>query len=151
MNAIEILKKDHETARQMFAQIEQAGPERRGQLWAALKPELAVHEQVEETVLYGPIAQEVGAKDEDLRDWNGHHQEEVEEQDTLIEEIGALDPSDAAWLEKIQELRQTLEYHIEEEEDDIWPRIQRAWDASKLDQAGQQMATLKREKKQRAA
>ena len=150
MNAIQLLKKDHETARQMFGQIEQAGPERRGQLWETLKPELTVHEEIEATALYGPIAQE-RASDEQLVDWNEHHGEEVEELEALIEEIGALDPAEAAWLEKIRELRQTLEHHIEEEEGDIWPAIERAWDGAKLDLAGQQMETLKRQMLRRAA
>jgi iron-sulfur cluster repair protein YtfE (RIC family) len=150
MNAIQLLKKDHETARQMFAQIEQAGAERRGQLWETLKPELTVHEELEATVLYGPIAQE-RSSDEELVDWNEHHEEEVEELEALIEEIGALDPAEAPWLEKIRELRQTLEHHIEEEEGDIWPSIERAWGDGKLDQAGQQVEALKRQMLRRAA
>jgi iron-sulfur cluster repair protein YtfE (RIC family) len=150
MNAIQILKKDHETAKQMFAQIEQASADRRGQLWETLKPELTVHEQLEATALYGPIAQEK-ADDEELTDWNEHHQEEVEELEALIEEIGALDPAQPTWLERVRELRQTLEHHIEEEEGDIWPRIEQLWGGPKLDQAGQQMEALKRQMVRRAA
>ena len=150
MNAIQLLKKDHETAKQMFAQIEQADAERRGQLWETLKPELTVHEELEATALYGPLAQERSG-DEELVDWNEHHEEEVEELEAMIEEIGTLDPAEGAWLEKVRELRQTLEHHIEEEEGDIWPRIERAWDGAKLEQAGQQMETLKRQMLRRAA
>jgi hypothetical protein len=150
MNAIQLLKKDHATAKQMFAQIEQAGAERRGQLWETLKPELTVHEEVEATALYGPLAQ-ARPSDEELVDWNEHHEEEVEALEALIEEIGALDPADAAWLEKVRELRQTLEHHIEEEESDIWPSIEQAWDGAKLDQAGQQVETLKRQMLRRVA
>ena len=144
------MKKDHETAKQMFAQIEQAAAERRVKLWETLKPELTVHEEVEATTLYGPIAQE-RSSDEDLVDWNEHHEEEVEELEGMIEAIGALDPTEPAWLEKVRELRQTLEHHIEEEEGDIWPLIEQAWEGPKLDQAGQQAETLKRQMLRRAA
>jgi len=54
-------------------------------------------------------------------------------------------------MELINELKETLEHHIQEEEGNIWPRIEQAWDRSKLEHAGQQMETLKRQKMSRAA
>jgi hemerythrin superfamily protein len=54
-------------------------------------------------------------------------------------------------MERVEELQETLEHHIQEEEGDIWPRVQKAWDQSKLEKAGQQMEALKREKQSRAA
>jgi hypothetical protein len=69
----------------------------------------------------------------------------------MIQEIDELEPSNSQWLEKVKELQQTLEHHIEEEEGDIWPRIQKVWDRAKLAQAGDQMATMKPQKMQQAA
>jgi hypothetical protein len=151
MNAIQLLKHDHEKARQMFGQIQAAPAAERGRLWKTLEPELKLHEQIEESALYGPVARELGSSDEALADWQEHHQEEVGELEDLIQEIDELDPSGEDWLAKVQEAQQALEHHIREEEDDAWPRIQQAWDASKLEQAGQLMETLKREKMPRAA
>jgi len=54
-------------------------------------------------------------------------------------------------MEKIEELQETVEHHVQEEEGYIWPRIQQAWDQSKLEHAGEQMETLKRQKIPRAA
>jgi iron-sulfur cluster repair protein YtfE (RIC family) len=151
MNAIQLLKNEHETAKRMFGQIQAARPEQRGELWAKLKPELKVHEQMEEEALYGPVAREVGSRDQTLKDWQEHHQEEVTELEGLIEDIGEFDPTTDQWMERVEELQETLEHHIQEEEGDIWPRIQKAWDQSKLEKAGQQMEALKREKQSRAA
>jgi hemerythrin superfamily protein len=151
MNAIQLLKNEHETAKNMFAQIKAAGPEQRAQLWAKLEPELKVHEQMEETALYGPVARQVGSQDETLADWQDHHHEEVTEAEALIGEIREIDPTTGQWMGRVDALRQTLEHHIEEEEDDIWPRIERLWDQAKLEQAGQQMERLKRERMPRAA
>jgi hypothetical protein len=150
MDAIQLLKQEHETAKKMFAQIREARGEQRGQLWTKLKPELKVHETMEETALYRPIAQEARA-DEQLKDWQEHHHEEVAELESLIQEISESDPTDEEWMEKIEELEETLEHHIEEEEGDIWPRIQEVWDRSKLEQAGQQMEGIKRQHTGRAA
>ena len=151
MDAIQMLKQEHEQAKKMFAEIERANGDARGQLWKKLEPELKIHEQLEEAGLYGPVAREVGSKDAELLEWEEQHREEVGEAESMIQEIGELEPSDPAWLEKVQELRQMLEHHIEEEEGDVWPRIQEVWDHTKLAEVGEQMATMKRQKMQQAA
>jgi hemerythrin-like domain-containing protein len=151
MNAIQFLKTEHEKAKQGFADIQAADAAGRAALWAKLEPELKLHEQMEETALYGPVAQDVGAKDETLKDWPEHHHAEVGEAEMLIQEIDGLDATSDEWLEKVEELQEALEDHIEEEESDIWPRIQQAWDESKLDHAGQQMDAMKSRKAARAA
>ncbi len=53
--------------------------------------------------------------------------------------------------QQLDAIRLTLEHHIQEEEGDIWPRIEHVWDAAKLEHAGQQMENLKREKLPHAA
>ena len=151
MNALELLKNQHETAKRGVGDIEAASPDQRAQLWARLAPELKVHEEMEETALYGPVAQEAGPRDPTLKEWQEHHHEEVTEATALIEEITGVDPTTEEWMELINELKETLEHHIQEEEGNIWPRIEQAWDRSKLEHAGQQMETLKRQKMSRAA
>src|SRR5438045_1285822 len=146
MNAIQLLKKDHETAEGMFGQIRAASAQQRWALWTKLEPELKVHEQIEESGLYGPVAQEVGSKDEKLKEWQQHHHGEVGELESMIKEIGGLDAASEAWMKKVEKLQEMLEHHIQEEEGDIWPRIEKAWDRSRLEQAGQQMETLKHQK-----
>lgn len=151
MNAIQLLKNEHEKAKRAFGEIQAASADQRAQLWARLEPELKVHEEMEETALYGPVAQEVGSRNQKLREWQEHHRAEVLEAEALIQEIGGLDPTTDEWIEKVEELQETLEHHIEEEEGDIWPLIEQAWDQSKLEHAGRQMETLKQQKVSRAA
>jgi hemerythrin superfamily protein len=151
MNAIQLLKGEHEKAKRTFEEIQAASADQRAPLWAKLEPELKVHEEMEEAALYGPVAQEVGSRDETLKEWQEHHHEEITEAEALIKEIGRLDAAADPWMEKVEELQEMLEHHILEEEGDIWPRIQHVWDQSKLEHAGQQMETLKRQRMPRAA
>jgi len=151
MNAIQFLKNEHEKAKLAFQDIEGASADQRAELWAQLEPELKVHEEMEEVALYRPVAEAVGDRDQTLKEWKEHHHEEVTDAEELIDEIGEIDPTRDEWIDKIKELKETLEHHIQEEERNIWPRIERAWDRSELDRAGQQMETLKREKISRAA
>jgi hypothetical protein len=151
MNAIQFLKSEHEKAKRAFGDIQGASTDQRAGLWAKLEPELKTHEEIEEVALYGPVAQEIGAKDQTLKEWQEHHHEEVAEAEALIEEIDGLDPIADEWMDKVEGLKETLEHHIQEEEGNIWPRIERAWDRSKLEHAGQQMEMLKQQKTSRAA
>src|ERR671937_756781 len=131
MDAIQLLKQEHEKAKQVFGQILEGSGEERGQLWKKLKPELKVHEQMEETALYGPVARDAGSENQDLKQWEAQHQQEVGELESLIKEIDELDPTEEEWIEKIQDLHETLEHHIDEEEGNIWPQIRQAWNQSK--------------------
>jgi hemerythrin-like domain-containing protein len=151
MDAIQLLKQEHEKAKRALEEILQASGDQRGPLWDKLRPELKVHEQIEEAALYGPVARDAGSSNEELKEWEQQHHEEVSELESLIQEINSLDPAGDEWMDKIEEVQETLEHHIDEEEGTIWPQIQQAWDRSKLEQAGKQMETMKQQKMQQAA
>jgi len=133
----------HVEAKDAFGKIESAGPDQRGGLWAKLQPELELHERIEETFVYDPVAAEAGPSDTVLRSWETEHEQQVQEADAVMAQIGRLDPRDDAWLAQVTTLKNTLAQHIEHEERDIWPRIREAWGRDKLDQAGQQIAASK--------
>jgi hemerythrin-like domain-containing protein len=141
MQAIQLLKQEHGKAKAAFQEIESAQAGQRGALWNKLRPELELHEKMEETHLYGPAAREAGA-DRMLVDWQETHHKEVQEAETLIKEIGRLSPSDDKWLATVKKLHNALEQHIRKEEQDIWPRIERMWDTRKLEDAGRQMEAM---------
>src|SRR5262249_33198435 len=135
MNAILVLKGQHEKAKRGFQEIADAEPRERGVLWARLSPELKLHEEMEEEHLYGPVARDAAA-DARLASWPGQHRHEVKEAEELIEQIGQRSPESREWLSLFQRLKSALEAHIHEEEHDIWPRIEQLWDAKKLERAG---------------
>jgi hemerythrin-like domain-containing protein len=89
------------------------------------------------------------ARSENLRE---HHREEVGEAEALIQEMGKLEPTtEDEWMDKVEELQDALVHHIEEEEGNIWPRIERAWDHAKLEAAGQEMRRRSRRLRRCAA
>jgi len=144
VNAIRFLKQQHEQARQGFQRIEQASPEQRGELWQHLSPELKLHERMEEEYVYGPVAAEAKA-DDTLADWPDEHHEQVEEAEQLIVRIDQAPAGDPQWLQQVQKLWSALQEHIQQEEQEIWPRIESTWDAARLEQAGARMEAMKRE------
>ena len=150
MDAIGFLKKEHQTAKAALARVLQASPQERGRLWKELKPELEVHEQMEEACVYGPVSQLAGSKDQTLAQWNQHHHDEVSKVERLMREIDTLKPEDESWRGKVAEVQSKLQHHIMEEEQQIFPRIATVWDANRLEQATSQMKEMKSRKLQHA-
>jgi len=111
-----------------------------------LQPELETHEQIEDGYLYKPLSRDAGKTDSKLADWRKKHQNEVDKVEGLIKEMKELDPEDASWLTKLKAVHASLESHIREEEQDIFPRISKVWNETKLKQAGTEMKEMKAKK-----
>lgn len=134
MDALDVLREMHSDAKSTFQRIEEANPDQRGPLWAKLRPELLAHEQIEKQFVYEPLAEDAAGRDPALARWDERHQDKVRLTESLMEEAGRLEPREEQWLSKLRELRGTLEQHIQEEETEIWPRIQQFWGQDKLDE-----------------
>ena len=142
MDVIEMLREMHVEAKSAFQKLEQASPNERGGLWGKLRPELVLHEQMEERFVYDPVTKDAGS-DPVLSGWHEQHHQQVGEAEHMIEQIGQQDPKSDQFLHMVTQLRTTLEQHIQREEGDIWPRIRQVWGADKLDRAGQQVQQAK--------
>jgi hemerythrin-like domain-containing protein len=146
MDAIQFLKQEHEKAKAAFGKVLKAAPKTRGQLWTALQPELEVHEQIEDEALYEPLARDASKTDSKLAGWQKKHQGEVDEVEGLIKEMETLKSEHASWLTKLKAVHASLESHIREEEQDIFPRITKVWDDKKLKQVGADLKEMKAKK-----
>src|SRR5688572_14092514 len=119
MDAVQFLLREHEIAKAKFAEIEQTPPPLRAELWQRLQPELKVHEHVEDTYLYGPLAQDPKAAGTKLATFQEHQDQDVAEVEALMREADALDPSGEAWFAKVLAIRDALAAHIATEETEI--------------------------------
>ena len=151
MNAIQLLKQEHQKAKAAFDKVLRASPTQRGGLWQELAPELKLHEEIEDTCVYEPIARDDASKDKELAQWRQQHQAEVEKVGGLLETIRQLRPEEAAWLGKVKEVHASLERHIQEEEGTIFPMISKVWNESRLERAGAEMAEMKSKRMGRVA
>ncbi|HXJ77073.1 MAG TPA: hemerythrin domain-containing protein [Candidatus Methylomirabilis sp.] len=143
VDAIQFLKEEHQKAKAAFSKLLAAAPDRRGALWDALHPELQHHEEIEDTCLYGPLADE-RPLDPTLSEWvSDRHEEEVGDVESLIEKTEHLDPHGEHWLSIIRQIHTSLENHIRQEEGEIFPRITKVWDGARLTKAAEEMTGLK--------
>jgi hemerythrin superfamily protein len=141
-DAIALLKQDHRTVEELFAQFEKASGEGRKQKLAEeICLELSVHAQIEEEIFY-PACE--GKVDEDLL------KESYVEHDAaklLIAEISAGNGSSDEFFDaKVKVLKEEIEHHVEEEEkrmEGVFAQARKA--GLDMDAIGEQLAVRKQE------
>jgi Hemerythrin HHE cation binding domain len=112
MDAIALLKKDHRTVEELFADFEKAsGDGRKQKIAEKICLELSVHAQIEEEIFYPACEGKI--EDQDLL------KEAYVEHDgakVLIAEILGGGPDDEFYDAKVKVLQEEIEHHVEEEE-----------------------------------
>ena len=110
----EALRASHETQRSLCLSLVRTGPsnpERRREVFCALRLELAAHAAAEERYLYVPMVMLDAGLDSARHALSEHH-----EIDELVEDLEKLDPAGEAWGAKAGELSHEVRHHLKEEE-----------------------------------
>ncbi len=144
MDALEVLKSDHDKVRSLFiefrAAVEDDDTAKMSQLTDRIFQELETHTAIEERVFY-PAVKKAGGSE--LADATDESNEEHHVVDVLIAEVRELDPSDDAFTAKMTVLIENVEHHAAEEEKEMFPQVRNLFSQDKLDELG---AALEREK-----
>ena len=140
-DAIALLKDDHRTVEDLFAQFEKAtGDGRKQSIAEQICLELSVHATIEEEIFY-PACE--GKIEEDLL------KEAYVEHDgakVLIAEIEAGGPDDEFYDAKVKVFQEQIEHHVEEEEKRMEGMFAQARKAGlDMDALGEQLAARKAE------
>ncbi|WP_426143245.1 hemerythrin domain-containing protein [Pseudomonas sp. DWP3-1-2] len=153
MNAIDLLEQDHVRVKDILTQLSESTDraiKKRTDLLAKLEMELTIHTQLEEEILY-PAFKEAGGKEQDVMYYEA--KEEHRTVDSLVlPDLKVTDPGTPEFAGRVKVVKELLEHHIEEEEDEMFPQCKELLGKERLEELGVQMETLKAElKKQLAA
>jgi hemerythrin superfamily protein len=141
MNGIELLKQDHRKVDQLFKQAEATEDEgKKQELFEQIKYELEVHTHIEETVLYPALE-----KREELKDLTLEAVEEHRQVKTLLREISNLVEGSEKFDAKLKVMSENVEHHVEEEEEEMFPKMQQLFSESQIEKLGQELAAAKQE------
>ena len=141
MDAISLLKADHDLVKSLLADLESTTPrgvKRRTELFARIKQELTVHEVIEEEIFYPELKAHPKAKDIVLEGYEEHHVV-----DLLLGELAALPVDDETWGAKAIVMKENVEHHIEEEEGEMFKQARAVFDKAELADLGERMAARK--------
>jgi hemerythrin superfamily protein len=140
INALALLKDDHEGVSKMFEEYEAADESDKQQIAMDICTALSVHAQIEEEIFY-PAAREVLEEDD---------AELVNEADVehgavkqLVAQLQNLDGSDDHFEAMVRVLGEYVRHHVQEEENELFPKVE----GSELDleQLGRRLASRQAE------
>ena len=143
MDAITLLKDDHQTVEQLFKRFEKAGDEahvQKRQIVDRIIEELSVHAAIEEQLFY-PVARATvnGTEDIALKSLEEHHIVKW-----LLSELTDMDPAHERFDAKVTVLIENVRHHVEEEENDFFPKVRKQLGRNELDDLGQALADAKK-------
>jgi hemerythrin superfamily protein len=126
------LLRDHEGVKQMFAQMDQGGPEQARKMFWDLTKELIRHEVAEEEIVYPEVRKAVPNGDR-LANARIKEQSAAEELLAEIEKTGTDDPKFGVRLQKLQK---AVLVHAEKEETLIFGPLQQRVERDRLIELG---------------
>jgi hemerythrin superfamily protein len=134
MNAIDMLKAQHRQVERLFDDIKKAAGEEKQRLFYELADTLAIHTTIEERHFYPAVRR---SQTEDLVDES--YEEHLEAKRTLAELLDT-NIDDRSFSELLSTLEEQITNHVGEEEDELFPAVDKLIRADQLEAIGDQMS-----------
>jgi len=152
MDALTLLKEDHQKVKKIMGELEKTterGVKTREELFNKLVGELMVHEKIEEQIFYPRVRD--AAKTKEVKDIVAESFEEHHFVNVVIGEIKDTTFDAEEWAAKFSVMKENIEHHaFEEEEGEMFPKVQKLFDKDELEQMGAEMEELKTRLKEEA-
>jgi hypothetical protein len=142
MDILKLIEKDHKETAKGLAELEETEENdaaARKKIWIPLEEDLLAHMKAEEEILYPPLKEEI--EDKIL--------EAIEEHQLLRMASSVLDETpanDKTWLPKLKVIKENIEHHVEEEEDEIFEAARKKLSKEKLEELGKRFEEAKGKK-----
>ncbi len=137
-DAIVLLKNDHKEIRKTFNAFKKAGEaahKEKGRLVKQMIELLTVHTYLENEVMYPRVRELLPEVEDDvLESYEEHHVADV-----LVVELSMMKPTDERFTAKTTVLIENVEHHIEEEEQEWFPKVRAGLSRKTLQELGAEM------------
>ena len=147
MNAIELLKADHEKVRGLLSQLADStkrAEKTRTQLLEQIRLELDVHTQIEEEIFYPAFKDAVGESDDEATVFEALEEHRAAGE-LVLPDLLATDVTSDRFSGRAKVLKELVEHHAKEEEKEMFKTAREVLSREQLDQLGEQMAARKKE------
>jgi hemerythrin superfamily protein len=136
-DAIVMLKADHKEIRSLFREFQKSSttPARKEKLVEQMIELLTVHTYIENEVMYPRVRALLPELEDDvLESYEEHHVADV-----LVMELSGMKASDERFTAKATVLIENVTHHIDEEEQDWFPKVRQGLGRKALQEIGQEM------------
>ncbi|KIR61757.1 hemerythrin domain-containing protein [Micromonospora haikouensis] len=141
-DAIVVLKEDHKEMRRLFRAFQDAQDglaSQRQKLVGQILEALTVHTCLENEVMYPEVRKLLPDLEDDiLESYEEHHVA-----DLLCAELATMDADDDHFNAKTTVLIENVEHHVEEEEQEWFPKVREALGRKQLQEIGERMLALR--------
>jgi len=147
MDAIQLLKKDHDAVRGLLDELETTTPrglKKRTELISRIARELKAHTTIEEEIFY-PAFKAAGTKGDDAKMFFEAKEEHRAAGDLVLPDLLCTDPGSEKFSGRAKVLKEMIEHHASEEETDMFPRAKKLLSKEELLALGDQMSARKEE------
>lgn len=131
MDLYQLLRQDHLKAKRLFerlGEVAEAATNTRDRLFQELKQELERHAELEEKHFYPALE-----RHDEAKELVGEALEEHDEIGQLIDALDQTEQEGGDWAMRFAELQEEVEFHVEEEETELFPQAQELLDASEAE------------------
>ena len=147
MDAITLLREDHKLLRKLskeLAESTERAVETRKKLLKRLEAELAAHTTIEEELFY-PAILDASDDVEDVRMVAEGIEEHRAADAKVIPDLHKTDPSTIEYTGQLKVLKDYLFHHLEEEEEEMFPKVRELIGRAELQELGEKMLARKKE------
>jgi hemerythrin superfamily protein len=147
VDAITLLREDHKLLRKLskeLAESTERAIETRKKLLARLEAELTAHTTIEEELFY-PAILEASDDVEDARMVAEGIEEHRACDAKVIPDLHKTDPSTIEFTGQLKVLKDYLFHHIEEEEEEMFPKVRELIGRTELQELGEKMLARKKQ------
>jgi hemerythrin superfamily protein len=141
-DAIVLLKADHKEVKKLFREFQSAGDnaeKKKGDLVTKIIELLTVHTYIENEVMYPEVRRLLPDLEDDvLESYEEHHVADV-----LCMELFGMNPDDERFDAKTTVLIESVTHHIEEEEQEWFPKVRAGLGRKQLADLGERLLTAK--------
>lgn len=145
MDALTLLKKDHQEVRELFREVEALGErafEARRKLFVQIATALKTHARIEEEIFYPAFKERTKSLSEERKEVL----EAIEEHaivKRLVAELEGLDAKEETFAPKLQVLMENVEHHAKEEETEMFPMAREIFERDELQELGAELQAAK--------
>jgi hemerythrin-like domain-containing protein len=142
-DAIVLLKDEHKQIRRVFRDFEKAGSDAhaaKGRAVDKMIELLTIHTYIENEVMYPRVRALLPSVEDDvLESYEEHHVADV-----LVMELSMMKPTDERFTAKTTVLIENVEHHMDEEEDEWFPKVREGLGRKQLQEIGEEMVKARK-------
>lgn len=139
MDILDLIKKERQQVETLFSNLENGGEiQQIYQYFNQLYEEINLQAEAKRQVFYPAIS---GYQDTEVLVDKAKNQQDAVKQ--MLEEIESFSPSSVEFNQKIRQLKQIIQQHVQEEEHEVFPLVRDCMNEAEREQLGKGFAAVK--------